>query len=557
MIEANPTNMLKEQYNDGIVGNKLFTSPLLRKKMIMDSKIVQRNGIFQDDILIEKHGNGKFEGFRFYANKNDSDQASDTQNLTENNLIENENLILAFSKRATRFCACSNKDFTLSSDGIVRWIGQPVGQLVATEDFFKPKLIVLADTQLTGEARNNVEKRLERFVAFHFETALQPLFDLRNADNLTDSTSSFAVKLFHSLGILPRREVAEVVKNLDQESRAILRRLGVRFGAFHIYIAGMLKPVPVQAITLLWKLQNEGHDQTGLDEILTALSAGRTSLVVDSTYNRQFYKLAGYRILGQRAVRIDILERLANLIRPALHWKQENEPRPDGAYDGKSFFITPAMMSILGANGTDMEEILKGLGYQSHAISSAVFEQHLTDKVSSPACTITPTVPEAEFVGDQWQRMTDSETTKEEKATLSTCVEKQQNTIDCLPAAEPIGNFAKKKHAVSEDKVVLLWRYNHQFHYHTQKNRDKLGNKWQNKPKKTFKKRASTNENIPEGAVSYTKHSYKSHKPHIKRGNNKSFQNEKRSNPDSPFAKLAVLRDQLINDKDTLSSKDH
>ncbi len=228
----------------------------------MDSKIVQQNNIFQDDILIEKHGNGKFEGFRFYANKTKNDQEKDAQNS-----IENENLILAFSKRAMRFSACANKDFTLSSDGIVRWIGQPVGQLAAGQDFLKPKLIVLADAQLTGEARDSVVKRLERFVIFHFETTLQPLFDLRNADSLTESMSTLVSKLIHSLGILPRREVAEIVKGLDQESRSVLRRLGVRFGAFHIYIAGMLKPAPVQAITLLWNLQNEGHDQTGSEEI--------------------------------------------------------------------------------------------------------------------------------------------------------------------------------------------------------------------------------------------------------------------------------------------------
>ncbi|GAA5095805.1 hypothetical protein [Bartonella acomydis] len=514
----------------------------------MDSKIVQQNNIFQDDILIEKHGNGKFEGFRFYANKTKSDQATEAQNS-----IENENLILAFSKRAMRFSACANKDFTLGSDGIVRWIGQPVGQLVVGEDFLKPKLIVLADAQLTGEARDSVVKRLERFVTFHFETTLQPLFDLRNADSLTDSTRTLALKLVHSLGILPRRKVAEVVKNLDQESRSVLRRLGVRFGAFHIYLAGMLKPAPVQAITLLWNLQNEGHDQTGLGEIFAALSAGRTSLAVDPSYNQQFYQLAGYRILGQRAVRIDILERLANLIRLTLHWKQGSEPKPEGAYDGKSFFVTPTMMSILGANGTDMEEILKGLGYKSHTISSAALEKHLLAHTAAHSC-IAQDIPAAECVGDQWRTIS---STQEETSVFSPYLSKQSHTIAALPAAEPVGDFAKQKHIAAEEKVVLLWRYNHQFFHDTQKRREKSGYKWQNKPKKAFKKGERANEKSSLETTSQRKDSYKPHKHHTKRVNNKSFQREKLPNPDSPFAKLAALRDQLTNNKDTVSSKDH
>lgn len=528
--------------------------------MIMDSKIVQQNEILQDDILIEKYGRGKFEGFRFYANKNDSDQTAEEQCSTEN-----ENLILAFSKRATRFCACANGDFTLSSDGIVRWIGQPVGQLVATEDFFKPKLIVLADTQLTGESRDNVVKRLERFVTFHFETALKPLFDLRNADNLTDSTSNLALQLFNALGVLPRREVLDLVKNLAQESRAVLRRLGVRFGAFHIYVAGILKPAPVQAITLLWNLQNVGQDQTGLGEIFTALSAGRTSLSVDPTYNRQFYQLAGYRILGQRAVRIDILERLANLIRPALQWKQGSDPKPDGAYDGKSFFVTPAMMSILGANGNDMEEILKGLGYQSYSISNTVFEQNLLAQQSSFSVTATTQeVQPAECVGNLWQTIRTSQTTQEEKNpstlnALSSHIEKHPLKTNHLPAAEPIGNFVKPTLPLAEDKVILLWHYKHPFHHHTQKKRDKSGHKWKNNPKSAIKKGDKVNENFPQETPSQTKRSHKFHKPQDKRGNYKPFQKEKRFNPDSPFAKLAVLRDQLTNHQntDTLSSKEH
>ncbi|WP_455476251.1 hypothetical protein [Bartonella sp. B17] len=514
----------------------------------MDSKIIQYNDTLQNDILIEKYGNGRFEGFRFYADKSSTDQATDTDTQ---NLANEENLVIAFEKRAVRFCASANGDFTLSSDGIVRWTGQPVGKLVATEDFLKPKLILLADAQLTGEAHEKVVKRLERFITFHFETALKPLFDLHNADNLTDVTRNLALQLTKSLGILPRRAIAETVKNLDQESRAVLRRLGVRFGAFHIYIAGMLKPAPIQAVTLLWSLQNEGHDQTGLNEILTALAAGRTSLIVDPTYNRQFYQLAGYLILGRRAVRIDILERLANLIRSALNWKQGDEPKPNGAYDGKSFFSTPTMMSILGANATDMEEILKGLGYQSYPCSSAVFEQNLLQNKTSEHAKNVQDVPAAEFVGDQWQTMNTSKTIKEEKSALPAAAEKQSCATDCLPAAEPVGNLAKQKRIAAEDKVILLWRYNYQFHHHSQKNRDKgkSGQRWQNK--KTLKKENSADESTLKKATSQAKHSYNANKPHSKYSNHKSSHKEKRPNLDSPFAKLMALRDQLTNDKDT------
>ena len=51
-------------------------------------------------------------------------------------------------------------------------------------------------------------------------------------------------------------------------------------------------------------------------------SSGRTSFPVDKALPRDAYRVLGYRQCGERAVRVDILERLADLIRPALAWRE-------------------------------------------------------------------------------------------------------------------------------------------------------------------------------------------------------------------------------------------
>ena len=182
-----------------------------------------------------------------------------------------------------------------------------------------------------------------------------------------------------NFGILNRREITDDIKALDQDGRAALRRLGVRFGAYHIFVPALLKPGPAGLVTLLWALKNDGKDRPGFGDIVNALAAGRTSVVVDPAFERAFYKLAGFRILGRRAVRIDILERLADLIRPALSWKPGTGVRPDGAFDGSGFMVTPPMMSILGATADDMEEILKGLGYRSDARPAAAVKARIAE----------------------------------------------------------------------------------------------------------------------------------------------------------------------------------
>ena len=71
-------------------------------------------------------------------------------------------------------------------------------------------------------------------------------------------------------------------------------------------------------------------------------------------------------IIGRRsAPTIDILERLADLIRPALAWREGSQAeKPAGAFDGRGFVVTQAMTSLTGSAGEDFASILRALGYR-------------------------------------------------------------------------------------------------------------------------------------------------------------------------------------------------
>src|SRR5690606_33119483 len=101
-------------------------------------------------------------------------------------------------------------------------------------------------------------------------------------------------------------------------------------------------------------------------------------------------------------LRVDILERLADLIRPALGWKEGVGVRPDGAYGDGAFIVTPAMMSILGATAEDMEEILKGLGYRGEAKPAAEVAGRIAslDATARAAAQAQAAEPAAQDHGD-------------------------------------------------------------------------------------------------------------------------------------------------------------
>ncbi|TKT75451.1 helicase-related protein [Aquamicrobium sp. LC103] len=355
-IEDRLSDALHERLTKRFVDRR--TSVLMKR--LRENTMLEAEINPSGEVLVEGHHVGELQGFRFTA-----DQSAGGEDAKAVRAAAQKALAQEFETRAERFAIAANGDFALASDGLLRWIGSPVATLAAGEDPLKPRVILLADEQLTGAARDKVAARAERFVNYQIETLLKPLFDLSSAEQLSGIAKGLAFQLVENFGLLNRRDVAEDVRSLDQEARGALRRLGVRFGAFHVFVPTLLKPGPAGLVTLLWALKNDGKEKTGFGDVVNALATGRTSLVTDNAFEPTFYRLAGYRNLGRRAVRVDILERLADLIRPALAWKEGTGLRPEGAYDGNSFLVTPAMMSILGATAEDMEEILKGLGYRA------------------------------------------------------------------------------------------------------------------------------------------------------------------------------------------------
>ncbi|MFN3549361.1 MAG: helicase-related protein [Mesorhizobium sp.] len=361
-IEDRLSDALHERLTKRFIDRR--TSVLMRR--LRENTMLEAEINPAGEVLVEGHHVGELQGFRFTA-----DQSAGGEDAKAVRTAAQKALATEFEARAERFAASANGDLALGSDGVVRWIGAPVATLVSGEDTLKPRAILLADEQLTGPARDRVAARIDRYVAYQVETLLKPLADLKNAEQLSGIARGVAFRLLENLGILNRRDIADDVKSLDQEARAALRRLGVRFGAYHVFLPALLKPGPAGLLTLLWALANDGKEKPGFGDVVNALATGRTSLVVDTTFEKEFYRLAGFRLLGRRAVRVDILERLADLIRPALAWRPGTGARPEGGYDGAAFVVTPAMMSILGATADDMEEILKGLGYRGEAKPAA------------------------------------------------------------------------------------------------------------------------------------------------------------------------------------------
>jgi ATP-dependent RNA helicase SUPV3L1/SUV3 len=244
-----------------------------------------------------------------------------------------------------------------------------------------------------------------------------------------------AFRIVETLGVLPRETVLEDIKSLSQEDRAALRAQGVRFGAFHIFTPLLLKPAATELRLLLWALQLKKAGTLDLASLPVPPGQGLTSAIFDRSTPRGFYGVCGYRICGTRVVRIDMLERLADLVRERVFWRARfpDEVRPSGSIEGGGFAIVPDMMSLVGCSGEEFEGILRSLGFRMQK-----------KKIKRPAA---PTLPVAEAAAPSAETESISE---------PVAIVPEPEPVVLAPESEPVGPPAETEPLPVMEEAALL-----------------------------------------------------------------------------------------------------
>jgi ATP-dependent RNA helicase SUPV3L1/SUV3 len=374
-VEDKLSDALHERLASRFVDRR--TSVLMRR--LRENAMLEAEVTATGDVTVEGQHVGHLHGFHFVPDPQaDSAEAKAALRNAAAKALASE-----IEARADRFSAAADSSLVLSNDGTIRWTGDPVAKLESGDKIFEPRLRIVADEQLTGAARDKVESRLKAWLKAHIVRLLGPLLQLEDSQALTGIARGIAFQLAEALGVLERSKVLQEVRDLDQDSRAALRGLGVRFGAYHLYVPALLKPAPRMLAAQLWALKHGGLDQKGIEEIAHLAGSGRTSIPVDAEIGKGLYRAAGFRVCGGRAVRVDILERLADLIRPAIAYRPGVTPGepPPGAADNDGFVATVSMTSLVGCSGEDFSSILKSLG-------------HVMERRPGPAITV-PLAPVA------------------------------------------------------------------------------------------------------------------------------------------------------------------
>jgi len=356
-IEDNLSDALHQQLAQRFVDRR--TSVLMKRlhdKSALDAEIEDDGKIF-----VENHYVGQLTGFRFTPDTHAAGAQGKAARHAASKVLAQE-----LARRAEHLVGAKPETLALTRNGAITWNGEEVARLEAGEHALKPAINVMADENMNAPDRDKVIARLRTWTDYHIAQRIKPLADLSAAQDVDGIARGIAYRLVESFGALKREAVAEEVRALDQTARAGLRKYGVRFGAYNIFFPALMKPDAAELLLLLWGLKHGA--ETGLDpyDLPEMPRAGLTSLAADISLPEDYYRACGFHVCGSRAVRIDILERLGDQIRPLVAWKPNGEAAepPAGALGGGAFKVQPDMMAILGCSQEELNGVLKALGYR-------------------------------------------------------------------------------------------------------------------------------------------------------------------------------------------------
>jgi ATP-dependent RNA helicase SUPV3L1/SUV3 len=304
-------------------------------------------------VLVEGHYVGRIAGLAFAA-----DAAAAGADGRALRTAANRVLAAEIAGRAMRLANAPDEAFVLAGDGRIHWIADrerndsgAAARLLPGSTVLSPRVEVLPAAFLEGGMREAVRRRLAEWLSGHIERALAPLLRLQRA-SLQGAARGLAFRLSEALGVLLRAEAAQAVNGLTPEERTQLKRLGVRFGPQHVYMPAMLKPAAVSLRLQLWAAQEAIAPPQVPPPGLVSVARGAHP--ADSGY----WNAVGYQVIGERAVRIDMLDRLAVT---ASRLAADAPFVPDANF-----------ASSIGWPRRELPELLRALGFRPQSVGDAI-----------------------------------------------------------------------------------------------------------------------------------------------------------------------------------------
>jgi ATP-dependent RNA helicase SUPV3L1/SUV3 len=286
-------------------------------------------------VTVEGHFVGRLSGLAFEGERGATTLEAKALRAAAQRAVAPE-----IARRLGRIAAEPDEAFALAPDGLVLWRGEAAGALAGDRPF-APRVRLFGELG-AAPARERAARRLEAFLAAEAGRRLPSLRKLDEAvasGALKGLPRGLAYRLIEAGGVLARTGLEAELKSLSQAERRALRSLGVRLGAFAVFLPELTGPA--RAFTRPFALA-AAPAWTPPDAGLVAMPSPPPSV--------RALALRGLAQVGVQAVPVEQLERLDELLRSA-------------AKQGEGVLFSDQAREELGWSETEARAVLRALGW--------------------------------------------------------------------------------------------------------------------------------------------------------------------------------------------------
>ena len=251
----------------------------------------------------------------------------------------------------------------LKNDYKIYWNKYPIAKLTPGSDYLNPQIYLIVDEMIENDEKLKLNSYLQKWINEKIETELKSLIDLKNIKETNSELRALAYHLYENNGVIKREKVLEFLKKLNQDERKKLRRIGVKFGRYHIFLFKLFKPSSVSLRTLLWKNYNEKNSN------LSPPTFGLNFLEEKKIIDQNFMLLCGFEKFDNFYVRIDILERLFIMILNSKKDDRTNEIK-----------LIPEMLNLLGCNKENFIKLIQKMNYKTYEKENNLYFKYIPIK---------------------------------------------------------------------------------------------------------------------------------------------------------------------------------
>jgi len=291
-------------------------------------------------ISVEGHVVGRLNGLVF--------EADTTARTVEGKAVRSaaqSALVPILVKRLGEIVEADEAAFSLNEAGQLVWQEAAIAALEKGADWLTPQVKLIGGDEAPEPARAAAIEKLTAWITKHIATALPCHTTLNMAGSLdafSGHAKGIAFRVMESGAAIDLRQDDPTLR-VETESREALKAAGIRTGRHCAHVPTAQKPAAQRLIAQLRTLFDE----------MPCLPApeGAGSFAPDGTWSDAALLANGYLRFGPRAVRADLVERLA--------WEISKRRKEA---DKNLFAIPPEVASIISSPGDTFPAVLKGFG---------------------------------------------------------------------------------------------------------------------------------------------------------------------------------------------------